>query len=112
MTPHLGPYWPVLATRVLRLGLALPIALQGGAPPAPTLRSLVPVVAAAGLLEAASLVFLNPGVERTDTATTALSCLFGDVTAFLAWLFFHERLAPHQSAGIAIVTLGILLAST
>ncbi|HYO29153.1 MAG TPA: EamA family transporter, partial [Thermomicrobiales bacterium] len=91
--------------------LALPIALRGGAPPAPTRRSLVPVVAAAGLLDVASLVFLNPGVERTDTATTALSRLFGDVTAFLAWLFLRERLAPHQWAGVAIVTLGILLVS-
>jgi drug/metabolite transporter (DMT)-like permease len=59
-----------------------------------------------------SLVSLNPGVERTDTATTtALSRLFGDVTAFLAWLFLRERLAPHQWAGVAIVTLGILLVS-
>jgi drug/metabolite transporter (DMT)-like permease len=97
VTPHLGPYWPVLATRVLRLGLALPIALLGEAAPAPTLGSLVPVVAAAELLEVVSLVSLNPGVERTDTATTtALSRLFGDVTAFLAWLFLRERLAPHQ----------------
>ena len=112
LTPTLGVFWPVLATRLVQMVLAW-LALRWRPDPSPGMtRSMLPLFAAAGLLDAGALVAFNIGVDTAyTTTTTALASLYSAVTVLLAWAVLHERLDPAQWAGVGVVLAGVLLVS-
>lgn len=112
LTPTLGVYWPVLATRAIHLALVLALMRFRGERGLTPGRALLPVLAAAGLLDTAALVAFNLGVDAAfTTTTTALTSLYSAVTVLLAWLFLRERLRGSQWAGIGVVLAGVFLVS-
>jgi drug/metabolite transporter (DMT)-like permease len=112
LTPDLGSLWPVLAIRAVQGFLALVI-LRARPEPAPApVRSALPFVLAAGLLDTTALIAFNLGVEGSfTTTTTALTSLYSVVTVLMAWAILRERLAHSQWAGVAVVLCGVLLVS-
>lgn len=62
------------------------------------------------LLDTAGYVFFNVGVTRADTAiVAAASAPYAAIPVVAGVLFFHERPAPVQWAGIALVLGGLVL---
>lgn len=50
--------------------------------------------------------------ERLAVATAVSGSLFYFLMAGLGWIFFNERLSVPQLAGLALITVGVVLVST
>jgi drug/metabolite transporter (DMT)-like permease len=112
LTPTLGIYWPVLATRAVQFALALSLIRWRGGKVAPPDRSAAQSLVAAGVLDTTALVTFNLGVDSAYTSTTAaLASLYSAVTIVMAWLFLRERLTRSQWTGIGVLLAGVLLVS-
>jgi len=112
VTPEMGVLWPVLVTRATQLVLSLGLLWMRRERPALLVPGLLPMYAAAGMLDTAALLAFNLGVDSSyTTTTTAITSLYSVVTVFLAWLIFRDRLTPSQWSGVAVVLAGALLVS-
>jgi len=103
--------WPAVALRVVSvtlLGSASLIATRGLVP----VRSVLPAVIAAGLVETTATVFMLLAVQSGPIAVAAVvGSLYPAVTALLARITIKEHLARHQIVGLGIALAGIALLS-
>ena len=112
VTPELGILWPVLVLRIVEAVAVVLFLLRRGTPPARLTRGMAALVLAGAVLDTLAFVAFNLGIGSAYTSiVTALASLFSAVTVLLAWAILHERLAPAQWAGVAVILAGVLLVS-
>lgn len=110
IAPALGPVLPVWLVRVAAVvGLALlsaPLSVRVVPVPWSALRLLFVV----GALDTLATVAGFAGMLTDQVSVVAvLGSLFTAVTVLLSWVFLHERLAPNQWMGIALVLASLVL---
>jgi len=112
VTPALGILWPVLVLRIVEAIAVVLFLLRRRTPPARLTRGMATLVLAGAVLDTLAFVAFNLGIGSAYTSiVTALASLFSAVTVLLAWAILHERLAPAQWAGVAVILAGVLLVS-
>lgn len=106
---HAAVFWPLVSGRFSACLVMLLFALA-------TKRSVLPPIAplrlllAAGVLDAAGNFFFLLSVQtgRLDVAAV-LGSLYPAITAILAWLISHEKLARLQVIGVTLAIAAIIL---
>lgn len=104
VVPTLGPWLPVLESRIATLVLlplfALPLR-QSLAPPS---RSTWPLIAAIGLIDTCANAAYNLGIRSDAPGVVAvLGSLFSPITVLLAFVVLRERLSPRQWLGVGLI---------
>jgi drug/metabolite transporter (DMT)-like permease len=102
-------WWPIVASRgtSLALGAAMTIALRLGRA---TLRAASPLMALTGLADlSGNAFFLLANSQGALGIAAVVSSQYPAVTAILARVVLHERLARIHILGIALALLGIAL---
>jgi drug/metabolite transporter (DMT)-like permease len=101
--------WVVLPPRVLgTLALAIPLAIGGRLRLS---RKALPLVAIAGICEVLGFASFTLGARHGIAVAAVLSCQFAAMSAVVGYVFFHERLARTQLAGVLVVLAGITVLS-
>lgn len=101
--------WPIWAARVASLIALSFFTVIYGKWRAPA-RSLLPIIALAGLFDVAGNYFFVMAAQagRLDIATI-ISSLYPAITVMLAWLIFKERLKLQQGFGVAAALIAIVM---
>jgi drug/metabolite transporter (DMT)-like permease len=102
-------YWPLVAARVTSLSMLTVVAIVSRQPRLPGARDL-PIVAMAGLFDAAGNAFLVLAAHagRLDVAGV-VSSLYPVSTVVLAVVILHERVSRWQLAGLIAAFSAIVL---
>jgi drug/metabolite transporter (DMT)-like permease len=97
--------WIVMAPRLVGvIGVAIPLALLGRLR---LVRAAVPLVIVSGALEAGGAGLYIVAAQHGVAEAAVLGSQFAAVAAVAAFLFFGERLARVQLAGVAIIVVGV-----
>jgi drug/metabolite transporter (DMT)-like permease len=97
--------WIVVAPRIVGVvGVAVPLAVLGRLR---LVRAAVPLVIVSGILEAAGSGLYVIAARDGVAVAAVLSSQFAAFAAIAAFLFFGERLARVQVAGVGLIVLGI-----
>lgn len=103
--------WPTVSLRVastVLLGIGALVTTRGILPPRPVASDTV----TAGVMELVATFFVLFAVQMGPIAVAAVVIgLYPGVTAALARIFLHEKLAYHQILGIFVALFGIALLS-
>jgi drug/metabolite transporter (DMT)-like permease len=97
--------WIVMAPRLVGvIGVAIPLALLGRLR---LVRAAVPLVIVSGALEAGGAGLYIVAAQHGVAEAAVLGSQFAAIAAIAAFLFFGERLARVQVAGVAIIVVGV-----
>jgi drug/metabolite transporter (DMT)-like permease len=97
--------WIVVSSRMVGiLVIALPLALRGRLHMS---RRALPLVIAAGVLEVVGTVLFVAAAQYGVATAVVIASQFAAIAAVAAFLFFGERLARVQVAGIVVIALGV-----
>lgn len=97
--------WIVMAPRLVGvIGVAIPLALLGRLR---LVRAAVPLVIVSGALEAGGAGLYIVAAQHGVAEAAVLGSQFAAIAAVAAFLFFGERLARVQLAGVAIIVVGV-----
>ena len=112
VTPALGGVAPVVVARLTTIICLTAIALLRGLSLRVADRTAWPIIIAVGVLDTTAFVANAIGLTTDQiSVVTVLASLFTAVTVVLSWIFFKERLARSQLAGIVLILAGIVLVS-
>ena len=111
--PAGGFIWPLATSRLVSIVLLSLVVLATRRRSAPVQGAAVfpwswTVLSAFGDMGGYSLFTIASQLGRLDVAAV-LSSLYPAVTALLAWLVLKERLAPRQTAGVALALLAVVM---
>ena len=97
--------WVLLPARLVGvLVVAVPLALTSRLR---LTRAALPLVIASGLSEVVGFAMFAVGARYGIAIAAVLASQFGALAGVIAYLFFHERLARVQVAGVAAIVLGV-----
>lgn len=104
VVPSLGPWLPVLLSRIVALVLLPLLARPLRQSLATPTRDLWLTLAAIGVLDTAANAAYNIGI-RSDTpgVVAVLGSLFSPITVLLAFVLLRERLSQRQWLGVALI---------
>jgi drug/metabolite transporter (DMT)-like permease len=97
--------WIVMAPRLVGvIGVAIPLALLGRLR---LVRAAVPLVIVSGALEAGGAGLYIVAAQHGVAEAAVLGSQFAAIAAVAAFLFFGERLARVQVAGVLLIVVGV-----
>lgn len=97
--------WIVMAPRLVGMvGVAIPLALLGRLR---LVRAAVPLVIVSGALEAGGAGLYIVAAQHGVAEAAVLGSQFAAIAAIAAFLFFGERLARVQVAGVVLIVVGV-----
>ncbi|MBA3947213.1 MAG: DMT family transporter [Herpetosiphonaceae bacterium] len=108
VVPALGPWVPVLESRVVSLLmlplLAAPLGQSLARPP----RAVWPMLATVAVLDTGANVAYNLGLYSDVPGVVAvLGSLFSPITVLLAFVLLHERLSSRQWIGVGVLFVAV-----
>lgn len=108
VVPTLGPWLPVLESRIITITLLPLLALPLGQSVAPPPRALWSRVAVIGMIDTVANAAYNAGVRSDAPGVVAvLGSLFSPVTVVLAFIILRERLSARQWVGVALIFVAV-----
>jgi drug/metabolite transporter (DMT)-like permease len=110
VVPTLGPWVPVLESRIIALALlpllARPFGQSVALPDRVAWRSLIGI----GLLDTFANVSYNLGIQSDAPGVVAvLGSLFSPITVLLGFVILHERLSQRQWIGVLVIFMAVTL---
>lgn len=102
--------WPLVAARGTSIiGVFLFLLLSGRSL---AVRSRIPVVIAAGVLDMAANIFVVLGYRSGLVAIVVMiTSIYPALTVLLGWIVFGQTVGPIRRAGIAVAIAGVILMS-
>jgi drug/metabolite transporter (DMT)-like permease len=99
--------WVILPGRLVGVAaVSLPLLLLGRLR---VPRAALPFILVTGFVEVVGFASFSAGAREDIALTSVLASMFAPLAAVAAFVFFRERLAPRQIAGIALVVVGIAI---
>ncbi len=109
VSQELSIAWAILPARIVGvLAITVPLAVLGRLR---LTRAALPFVVATGLAEVAGFAAYAVGARHSIAIAAVLASQFAALAAIGAYVFYRERLARVQIAGIAVIAVGVALLS-
>jgi drug/metabolite transporter (DMT)-like permease len=110
VVPSLGPWVPVLESRIMTLLLLPLLARSLGQSVALPERATWPGLLAIGLIDTCANVSYNLGLHSDAPGVVAvLGSLFSPITVLLGFLILRERLSQRQWVGVVVIFMAVTL---
>jgi drug/metabolite transporter (DMT)-like permease len=110
VVPSLGPWLPVLESRIMALMLLPLLARPFGHSIAPPERAAWPGLLGIGVIDTCANVSYNLGLHSDAPGVVAvLGSLFSPITVLLGFVILRERLSQRQWIGVLVIFMAVTL---